>query len=255
MRLTTIGTGTAAPSAERVNAGHLVEVGDVRLLMDCGSGVVHRMAMLGVDWMGITHVAITHFDADHVSDLPTLLIAWRYGALPPRSAPVELIGPLGMQALLARLGEVFGRAVRQPEYPCTVREIPSGGRIELGSDVVLEARKVPHTEESVAYCVWRGERRIVYTGDTGFDPTLGEWARGCDVLLTECSLPDELAIPSHQTPRQCAELAALAEPGCLVLTHFYPPVERVDIEAVIAERFRGRVVRATDGWTTEIEDS
>ena len=79
MRLTTIGTGTAAPSAERVNAGHLVEAGGVRLLMDCGSGVVHRMAMLGVEWVGITHVALTHFDADHVSDIPGLLVAVRAG--------------------------------------------------------------------------------------------------------------------------------------------------------------------------------
>jgi len=34
MRLMTIGTGTAAPSATRVQAGHLVEADDVRLLLD-----------------------------------------------------------------------------------------------------------------------------------------------------------------------------------------------------------------------------
>ena len=87
MRLTTIGTGTAAPSAARVNAGHLVEAGDVRLLLDCGSGVAHRMEGLGLDWRGITHVALTHFHADHTSDLATLFVAWRWGQLPPRSAP------------------------------------------------------------------------------------------------------------------------------------------------------------------------
>ena len=255
MHLTTIGTGTAAPSASRVNAGHLVEAGSVRLLLDCGSGVVHRMAAFGIDWMRITHVAITHFDADHISDLATLLLAWRWGAMPPRSTPAELIGPPGTHALLARLGEVFGHGVAAPEYPFTVREITPGDGLELGDGVSIEAQKVPHTVESIAYCIRRGRRRIVYTGDTGRSPALGQWAHGCDVLLAECSLPEELAIPSHLTPAGCAELAELAVPGLLVLTHFYPPVERVDIRGVIGERFGGPVELATDGWSTDIEDN
>lgn len=255
MILTTIGTGTAAPSASRVNAGHLVEAGTVRLLMDCGSGVVHRMAALGVDWMRITHVAITHFDADHISDLATLLVAWRWGSLSPRVEPVEIIGPPGTIALLASLGEVFGHTVARPEFPFTVREISPESVLELDDGVSIEAWKVPHTVESVAYCIRRGRRRIVYTGDTGPSPALGQWARGCDVLLAECSLPEELAIPSHLTPTGCAELAEAAAPGLLVLTHFYPPVEHVDIRRVIGERFGGPVALATDGWSTEIEDN
>lgn len=255
MRLQTIGTGTAAPSPTRVSAGHLVEAGEVRLLMDCGSGVVHRMAALGVEWERITHVALTHFDADHISDLPALLIAWRWGMLPARSAPVTVIGPVGTDALLGRMADIFGRGVRYPDYPFAIREIAPGEAIDLGGGVTLEARKVPHSEVSIAYCVRHGERRLVYTGDTGPDAALGEWARGCDVLLAECSLPDAMAIPSHLTPERCAELAESARPGMLVLTHFYPPVERVDIRGIVAERYGGPVVLATDGWSTEIEDS
>ena len=72
MRLTTLGTGAAAPDARRVNAGHLVEAGPVRLLLDCGSGVVHRMASVGADWSGVTHLALTHFDADHIGGAAVL---------------------------------------------------------------------------------------------------------------------------------------------------------------------------------------
>ena len=70
MRLTTIGTGTAAPSRGRVQSGYLVDAGDVQLLMDCGSGITTRMADLGLPWQRITHLAITHFHADHVVDVP-----------------------------------------------------------------------------------------------------------------------------------------------------------------------------------------
>jgi hypothetical protein len=40
----------------------------------------------------------------------------------------------------------------------------------------------------------------------------------------------------------------------LVLTHFYPPVERVDIRAVIGERYHGPVALATDGWAIDLEE-
>lgn len=252
MRLTTVGTGTAAPSASRVCAGHLVEAGAVRVLMDCGSGVVHRLAQFGLDWMGITHLALTHFDADHVSDLATLLVAWRWGATPPRTASVEVVGPPGTQALFDHLAAAFGSTVREPGYPLAIREVAPGTTVALSDDVRIETYKVPHTAESVAYAIERGGRRLVYTGDTGFDAALGRWAAGADVLLTECSLPAALAIPSHLTPEQCGELAALARPGLLVLTHFYPPVERTDIRGAIAGIFDGPVVLAHDGWATEI---
>jgi ribonuclease BN (tRNA processing enzyme) len=253
MRLTTLGTGTASPS-RRVNAGHLVHAGAVTLLMDCGSGVVHRMGETGADWMGITHLAFTHFHPDHTSDLATLVFAWRYGALPARNAPLVILGPAGTSGLIEQIAAIYGDTIRDPGFPVTVRELAPGERFELGDGAVLEARKVPHTAESVAYSIERGGARLVFTGDTGFDTTLGEWARGCDLLLAECSLPEELAMPSHLTPAQCGVLAEVAEPGRLVLTHFYPPVLEVEIREIVALRYAGEVVLATDGWSTEIEE-
>lgn len=253
MRLTTLGTGTASPSATRVNAGHLVDAGDVLVLLDCGSGVVHRMATVGADWMGITHVVLTHFHPDHVLDVPTLIYAWRYGTLPARVEPVELIGPPGTDALLTRMSELLNDDLRAKGFPLLVRELSDGQALPLGS-VHLEARKVPHTEESVAYSMSRGGRRIVYTGDTGFDPGFGAWATGCDLLLSECSLPASMAMATHMTPESCAELAALARPGVLVLTHFFPPVERLDVRAIVAETFAGDVVLAMDGTAIDVAD-
>lgn len=254
MRITTIGTGAAAPSSRRVQSATLVESGEVRLLVDCGGGAVFRMAQLGTDWAGITHVALTHFHADHTTDLANLVYAWRYGTLPPRTAPVEVVGPPGTDALLTRLAAAFGSGVRD-DVPLTVQEMGDGEARTLAPGITLSARKVPHTDESVAYSLVGNGRRVVVSGDTGFDATLGAWAEGCDVFLLECSLPDALAIPSHLTPRQCGELAAIARPRLLALTHFYPPVEATDIFAQVAERFEGQVVLAHDGWTMDLQES
>lgn len=250
MRLTTLGTGTIGLDPARMRAGHLVETGDVRLLLDCGSGIIQRLS--GRDWMGITHVAITHFHADHVGDLPTLILAWKHGALPARSAPVEILGPPGTGDLMQKLAAAFGDWVVDPGFPLVVREIEPGSFVELPGELALEACKVPHTDESIAYSIRHNGRRMVYSGDTGPDAGFAEWAAGCDLLLCECSLPLEMAIPTHLTPQGCGEIAAVARPGLLVLTHFYPPVESTDVAAAVAERWDGSVVLADDGWTIEL---
>jgi ribonuclease BN (tRNA processing enzyme) len=254
MRLTTIGTGTVAPHPTRVCAAHLVEAGDVRLLMDCGFGAVHRMATLGIAWESITHVALTHFHADHTGDLPLLLMAWRYGTLPPRTMPVTVLGPPGTLVLIDRLAGAFGDWIRNPDYPLVIEELAPDAFRTIG-EATLGARKVPHTEESVAYSVEAGGRRLVYTGDTAFEEGLAQWAAGSDVLLAECSLPADMALPTHLTPDECGQLAAIAVPERLVLTHFYPPVEQVDIAAIVRERFAGTVVLAEDGWSLDIGDA
>jgi ribonuclease BN (tRNA processing enzyme) len=94
----------------------------------------------------------------------------------------------------------------------------------------------------------------VYTGDTGVSPELGEWAKGCDLLVAECSLPESMAIPEHLTPEQVGELGRIAQPRMLALTHFYPPVEQVDIEAAVRRSYAGPLTLAHDGWMTDIED-
>ena len=252
MRLTTVGTGTAAPSPRRVQAAHLVEQGDLRLLMDCGSGSLYRFAELGIDWVSITHLALTHFHADHVIELPTLLTAWRWGTLPPRSAPLEIVGPVGTSALVDRLSEAAGVKYREYGFAVTVRELEPGGRLELAGGATLECRRVPHTAESMAYSIEAGGTRVVYSGDMGYDEDFARWAAGCELLLCECSLPATMAVPTHLTPEQVGALAAIARPARLALTHLYPPVEQTDIRAAIAAHHAGPAVVAYDGWSTEL---
>lgn len=253
MRLVTIGTGTAAPHPRRVQSGLLVETAEVRLLVDCGSGVVFRAAQLGLPWQRLTHVALTHFHADHTNDLANLIFAWRYGQLPPREAPVEIIGPPGLQGRVEAMVAAFGANLLEAPPAISLVELEPGGLRELADGVVLSSRPVPHTVESVAYSVSARGRRVVVTGDTGFDPELGAWAEGCDVLVCECSLPDTMAMAMHLTPRQCGALAAVARPRLLALTHFYPPVELVDINAEVAESFSGPAVCCEDGWSHHLE--
>ena len=254
MRFTSLGTGTISLAGTRSCAGYLLDAEPLHLLIDCGTGITRRLAEFKVDWQAITHVALTHFHIDHHGDLPSLMFAWKYGNLPSRSAPLEIIGPLGTAALLQRLAAAYGEWLIAPGFPLNIQEIVPEDTLELPGGVRFRCHPVPHTPESVAYSMERGGRRIVYTGDTGPSAELAAWSRGCDLLVCECSLPTSMSIPEHLTPEQCGELAAAAAPGRLALTHFYPPVEQVDIRALVAERYTGPVTLAYDGWHFDIED-
>ena len=253
MKLTVLGTGTIAFSPARSCSSYYIEAGSAKLLIDCGSGTTRRLAELAIPWSDISHIALTHFHIDHHQDLPSILFAWKYGQLPPRSTPVDIIGPLGTKALLERLAAAYGDWVLQPGYEVRITELEPGASFDLGG-AALSCTKVPHTAESVAYSIAEGSRRLVYSGDTGFDPGFAQWAHRCDALVLECSLPSSMAIKEHLTPEQCGEIARLAEPETLVLTHLYPPVESVDIAALVAEKYSGRVVIAHDGWQIAFGD-
>ena len=245
LTLVTVGTGTVAPSATRAGPAHWVERGDVRLLMDCGAGATHGLARCGLAWERVSHVALTHFHPDHFGELPALLFALRHAT--KREEPLVIVGPAGTVRLVKNLAEGFGEWLLDPGYPIGILDLQAGEPFPLSSDVMLEVHPTPHTAESVALGVWAPEGRLVYTGDTGPSDDLAAWATDCDLLLAECSLPDGQGIEGHLTPGSVGQLAADAEAARLVLTHLYPPTERVDVRAGIAAHYRGPVAIAADG--------
>jgi ribonuclease BN (tRNA processing enzyme) len=247
VELITVGTGTVAPSARRTSACHYVRRGDVHLLLDCGPGTLHRLARFDLPWSEMTHVALTHFHPDHFADLPMLVYALKYTTVPARREPLVVLGPRGVVRLVRALSEGYGDWLLDPGFPILIMDVQPGEPFPLDGDLTLESFPVPHTEESVALGLTAPEGRLVYTGDTGPSAELARWAKGCDVLLAECSLPESMAIDIHLTPERAGDLARQAEARRLILTHFYPPVENSDPAKAAAARFGGPVTAAADG--------
>jgi ribonuclease BN (tRNA processing enzyme) len=252
MRLTCAGTGTAAPEADRACSGYLVEHGPIRLLLDCGGGVVHSLARLGLAWQEITHLAITHFHNDHIGDVPLLFFAWKHGMRPGRSQPLVVVGPRGTRRLLRRLARTFGDHVKDPGFPVQVVELEPGAELRLGDEVRLRAAKTHHTTESLAFRVEAAGRSLCYTGDTGPSQAVGIFAQAADALLVECSVPDDDAMDTHLTPSQVADMARVALPGRILVTHVYPQLDRAAIPALVREAgWGGDVAAVADGETFE----
>ena len=247
MELVILGSGTVAPSPVRTAPSYWVSSGEVRLLLDCGAGFLHRAAQFDIPWFEVTHVAVTHFHPDHWGELPMLIFALKWAAEPARATRLVLIGPVGLRERFSALASAYGDWILSPGYEVTVEEIEPGMQVSLDQVVTLESCSTPHTGSSLAYAVSDGVTRLVYTGDTGPSEDLGRWAHGCDLLLAECSLPDDRAVEIHLTPTQAGELARSAAARRLVLTHFYPPVEDTDPVSQAAAVFQGNVSAASDG--------
>jgi ribonuclease BN (tRNA processing enzyme) len=133
------------------------------------------------------------------------------------------------------MADVFGGHLRDFEFDVTVDEIDAGGERRLADAVRLTAGKTPHTDESLAYRLEAGGRSFCFTGDTGPGEDVGRFAQGVDVLLAECSVPEEDAMPTHLTPGQVAELARVALPGRLLLTHVYPQLDRSRLPQLVRD--------------------
>lgn len=234
--LVVVGCGTVVPEGDRAASSYWVSMARARILFDCGPGAVQALARLGLPWGGITDLVLSHFHADHVGALPGLFFAFRHGLERRRARPLTIWGPAGTRRFLERLAAAYGDFVLEPGFPVRVEEIAPGEPRTLDGGPLLEAHKTPHTEESVA---WRLDGRaggFGYSGDTGPSSELGPFMRGVGALVCECSLDDPRATDNHLSPSRVAEVAAVARPRLLVLTHMYPDFRLGhDVARLVAE--------------------
>lgn len=257
MRLTVVGCGTVVPESDRACSSYYVERGETRALLDCGSGAVQAMARLGLPWERLSHLFLTHFHSDHVGALPGLFFAFRHGIHPPRtSAPLEVWGPPGTRALFEGLAATLGDFFVDPGFPVSIRELAPGSEVLTG-DLVVTCKDVPHTPESMALRLasTSGAPALVYTGDTGPDESLADFCRDVDLLVGECSLPDDLVGDNHLSPSRVSRLARRAGARRVVATHVYPQFRRAtDVAALILEAgYAGPVELASEGLTIDLQ--
>ena len=253
MRTTIVGSGTLLPDHRHRSPGHLLETSNAKVLLDCGSGVVHGLSSLEKDWGAISHVAISHFHADHFCDLPALLWAWTHGVAPEARIPRVLLGPVGLGHVLQGLAQAYGDFVQEPGAPLEVVELRGGDAWELDeSGSMILAHRTRHTAESLAFRVEADGCVVGYTGDTGPYPPLGVFLRAVDVLICECAVTDDAGADNHLSPTGVAALLTEAQPRRVVLTHIYPEVDRDELVDVLrASGFEGDVEVGWDGLVSE----
>jgi ribonuclease BN (tRNA processing enzyme) len=246
MELLVVGSGTGVPSLRRGSPAYAVKAGGRLLLMDIGSGALRSLLRYGLDFSDIDILALSHLHPDHVGDLVPFLFATRYSLGYTRKEPFMLLAARGFREFHAHLKAAFSDWVEPPPGLMDLKELSPDGPDEVQFEgLTIKSAPPNHTYGSLAFRVEAQGRSLVYSGDTDLSDSLVELARGADLLMLECSNP--FKVPGHLTPTEAGGLAARAGVKRLLLTHFYPPCDEVDVVALAAREFAGEIIRAEDG--------
>ena len=247
MTLTVLGSGTCVPLPSRATPGYLVSVQGMPILVDPGPGSLVRLSAAGVDYRRLEFVILSHLHPDHTLDLITLLQASNATPGFSRSLPLNLIGCKGLSAWLSRLFAAY-EGIEPEGFALNVRELEAES---VGFPTwKLESGPSGHTPTSLAFRFASEGKVLVYSGDASATGATVRLARGADLLLCECSLPDGWRVPDHLSAGQVGAIAAEAGVARVVLTHLYPPALEADVVAQVKAYYRGEVTLATDGWST-----
>jgi len=249
MKLIVLGSGTCVPSLSRSAPGYFLTAGDKQLLIDIGSTVPQQLVKAGRSGFEIDAVFITHTHPDHVSGLSPFLHSLTSTPGKTRVKELYLVGPPGIK-------EYYNRCICSIQgppktFPVTVIEMKEV--FELAPFHILGTKTV-HTANSMAFRFFRNNKSVVFTGDCDFDQGLISFSRTAELLVIDCSFPNDMKTRGHLTPKECALVAKEAGVKKVVLTHIYPSPapENLRLEEYRAI-FTGEVVLARDLLEIDIQ--
>jgi len=243
MKLTILGSGTAAPSLERSNAAYLLEIDRFKFLLDSGAGTIRRLLEVKADLFDIDYIFYTHLHNDHINDLGAIIWSNNYGL--KRKKSLNLYGPKGLK----KYYKILVNKLLKPHkiyFDVNIQELKNS-HFNIGG-ITINTHKIRHssTTKSVAYRFEFKGKSFVYTGDAEYTNDVTEIAKNANVLLTECSLPDDKKEEGHLTPSLAGKIAAKAGVNHLILTHFYPEVLKTNIKRQCRKFFDGKISLAMD---------
>ena len=245
MKLTVLGSGTCIPTVDRFPSGLALSFGSHLVLFDGGGGSLRQMPKMGLDYRRVDFYCLSHFHPDHVSDLVPFLFALNYTVDFTRSLPLHLLGPRGLEDFYARMRGIFGHWIEAQTYPLFLHE---GGDSRFDfSSFSVQTLPMAHSEDAVGFRVQGEGRSVVYSGDTEYCANIVSLARDADLLILECSFPEERRKAGHLTPSLAGRIAREAGARRLLLTHFYPVFEGHDIREECSREFSGEIILAVDG--------
>lgn len=212
MDFTVIGCWGAYPEKNEATSGYLVQDQGNSVLLDCGSGVLSRLQN-HILLEQLDAVVITHTHADHIADVYCLefatLILMQLG---------KRTKPLDVYVYCESLDELH---FRYPDY-VRVHQIRLSQTVSVGALRLAFSGTVHEVPNCAVKVTAEDGRSLVYSGDTGYCREMIDFARGADLLVLESSFYDRQKgfMKGHLTAGEAGEIAAAADAGSLLLTHF-----------------------------------
>jgi ribonuclease BN (tRNA processing enzyme) len=229
-------------------------VGNAKLLFDSGPGTMRRLLEANTTIFEISHIFYSHFHPDHSGEFVPFLFATKYPGNRQRTEPLTVTAGTGLLDFYDGLKQVYGHWIELAPGLLSLMELdhqqPDSNQFR---DFRVESAPMAHNEESIAFRITAPDGvSAVYSGDTDYTGDLIELAKDADLLICESALPDEMRVPGHLTPSLAGEIATRSGVKKLVLTHFYPECDQVNIERECRKTYTGPLVLAEDLMQIEV---
>lgn len=242
LRIVPVGVGAAYSAPGEAQSSYLVTAAGRSVAIDLGSGTLNLLQRQ-IAPEDLDALVITHLHPDHCVDLMALRVYMVWG--PGAGRVLTVHGPPGLRERLMAFSGSDGW-----DRAFDFRELAAGeGQIEVGDGVVVRHREVPHLPPTHAVRVEHEGRAICFSADCGPNQALVELARGCGVLVCECSFGAE-RVPEgvpHLDARDAGAMAARAGVARLLLVHCSPEFDREAALAAARGAFGGPVAWARQG--------
>ena len=183
-----IGTSDAFGAGGRRQSAFLIREPNGCVLVDCGITTNTGLNAEGINRNDIDAIVISHFHADHFGGIPLFLLASLYED--QRRHPLVIAGPPGIESRVTQLAAAMGHAIpgRNWSFAIDYTELPAGQTTDIGPAVVTSF-EVFHNKDVCPHGMQMefGNKKIVYSGDTGWFDELPEYSEGADLFVCECT--------------------------------------------------------------------
>lgn len=245
MDITIVGTGTGIPSLRRASPCIMIETDSSTILFDTGSGTLRQLLKTGTSLNKIDLIVYSHFHVDHIADMIPFVFACKYSPGKFRTKDLTIIGCKGIKQLYSQLTMTYGKWV-VPEH-FKIEWIEAEENCINFHDLIIKTIPVQHIESSIAIRLEDSTgKAVVYSGDTDYCQNIIDHAKYADLLILECSFPEDMQCTGHLIPSLAGKIARISRCKKLLLTHFYPPCDSFDLLAPLRKEFTGDVVLAED---------
>ncbi len=248
MKLHILGSGTCIPYERRGSSGYALRLSKSTILLDCGNGTTWKLGRVGINYLELDHIFLSHLHPDHSSDLIPFLFATKYATPHKRVKPLNVWGGNGFKSFFSSLNKAYSNWLMPDRL--NIEEIKEG---EMSfEDFKIIARKTLHIDSSLAYRIESKGRSLVYSGDTDYSESLVELSKNADCLLIECSMPDRLKVKGHLIPAEVSRIVNESRARKVIISHLYPISDELDVISSIRKRVEVEVVLAEDLLEVEI---